>query len=184
MFRTLFAGAVAVSATLALAAPAAAAPAVTDAGLSRVASGTGTSSAPQSTPLRAGELNYQLDGFACTDTGGALGHGFIGSRGYMEEVGGTGVTKMTINILTQQKYVVQPYWRTVSGSSRTWSYSFGGADSASHFLRAPASDFWAYHYSAANDSSNHIFRQKLKFTWSNAVSKVSRTITTGACFSD
>ena len=188
MFRkSTIAVAAAALAALGVIAPGSAA-AATDAAFgagSEVAS-AGAAGAAKSERLAAGELNYALDGFQCTNSGGLNGRGFIGSRGYMEELGATNVTSMKLTIVTQAKYTTAPFWRNVAGSAKTYSYSFGGdANSASHSLLGPAgSNLWAYSYTLNDDANNYIYRQSLKFVWSNPTSVVRRTINTNSCFSN
>jgi hypothetical protein len=145
-----------------------------------------THAARSSAPQKAGQLDWSLDGFQCTSSGGSLGHGFIGARGYMDELGATNVTKMAITITAQQKFTTKPIWRTVAGSAATYTYNFAGsANSASHTLTGPRPGLlWSYNYSATDDANNYIYRMNLKFVWTNATSRVTHSIATKACFSN
>src|SRR4051812_4610011 len=56
-------------------------------------------SKPASLAQLAGTLHFSLDGYACRSAGGAFGHGFVGARGYMDEIGATNVNNMKITIV-------------------------------------------------------------------------------------
>lgn len=181
--KVLAAGAVALAATLSLGVPSASAATDSKSSTQHAV----TTSAPRSTlAQRAGQLDFALDGYSCRSTGGSLGHGFVGARGYMDELGATNVTSMKIAIVAQAKYTTAPTWRNVPGTTATYVYNFAGSpNSASHSLTGPAPGLvWSYNFSANDDANNFIYRMKLAFTWSNPSSVVKRTITTAACFSN
>ncbi len=134
----------------------------------------------------AGTLDYALDATACRSAGGLFGRGYVGARGYLDEIGATNVTQLKIVITAQAKFVSPPTWRTLPGSAATYTYAFrGAANGASHSLTGPRPNLvWAYSFDASDDANNFLYRMSVTFTWSNAVSSVTRTLTTGQCFSN
>ncbi len=134
----------------------------------------------------AGTLHFALDATACRSAGGLFGRGYVGARGYMDEIGATNVTQLKIVITAQAKFTTAPVWRTVQGSAATYTYSFpGAANGASHSLLGPRPNLlWSYNFDANDDAANFLYRMSVKFIWSNPVSTVTNTLNTGQCFSN
>lgn len=151
----------------------------------RAAETASSSSSPGVTEkMAAGTLYREIDARACATSGGANGYGFVNARGYMEENGATNVTRMQIQITTQQAYTTAPRWRNVPGTTATYpAYSFAGSpNSASHFLYSPSpGQVYRYSFSRTQGVNNYVFRIQVKFIWSNSVDRVQSVLYTPAC---
>ena len=106
-----------------------------------------------------------------------MGHGFVGARGYMDELVLTNVTSMKISITAAGQVHDGADLAQRTRHHGQLRLQVPGRTELGAPLPHPAGSGLAGPTTSPNDDANNfIYRMKLKFVWSNPSSSVTRTI--------